>query len=164
MRREFHDVGWHTPRLLAAMPHAPDFYFQALQQIRMARWSHNRIVLAGDAAWCPTPLTGMGASLALLGAYVLAGELSKQKQSTQEALEAYERVFRPWVVAQQQIPVVFPGCVHPETAWQRRLLVAVLWTLEKVATRAQWLFKALGFDAPNEQLEDFKLPQYPNLE
>lgn len=166
LRREFGDLGWQTPRLLNAMSQAPDFYFQALQQIKMARWSSGRIVLAGDSAWCPTPLTGMGASLAINGAYVLAGELSKLEEGEhpRKAFEEYDRVFRPWVEEQQKIYSVFPGCVHPETAFQRRLLVAALWTLGKVVERAVWIVKAFGFEAQEEGTEDFKLPQYPKFE
>jgi 2-polyprenyl-6-methoxyphenol hydroxylase-like FAD-dependent oxidoreductase len=36
-----------------------------------------RVALLGDAAFCPSPVGGGGISLALIGAYVLAEELSR---------------------------------------------------------------------------------------
>ena len=40
----------------------------------METWSEGRVT-CGDAGYCASPLSGMGTSLALVGAYVLAGEL-----------------------------------------------------------------------------------------
>jgi 2-polyprenyl-6-methoxyphenol hydroxylase-like FAD-dependent oxidoreductase len=77
VRTEFADAGWQVERLLGEMSKAPDFYFQAIQQIKMDKWSNNRVVCLGDTAFAPTPLTGMGTSLALIGGYMLAGELAK---------------------------------------------------------------------------------------
>lgn len=80
------------------MSTAPDFYFHPMQRIRMYEWSHNRVFCRGDAAFAPTPLTGMGTSLAILGGYMLAGELAKV-QATQHpstAFEAYQNSFRPF--------------------------------------------------------------------
>ncbi|MFI6074571.1 FAD-dependent monooxygenase [Actinoplanes sp. NPDC051343] len=71
----FAGLGWRTPELLAAARDADDFYFDALVQVHMDHWSAGRITLVGDAACCPSPLTGLGTSPALVGAYVLAGEL-----------------------------------------------------------------------------------------
>lgn len=164
LRTEFGDLGWVAPRLLDAMAEAPDFYFQAIQQIRMARWSKNRIVVLGDAAYCPTPLTGMGASLAINGAYVLAGELSKlgEGEHPARALEAYDSAFRPWVEDQQKILSIFPGCAHPETRFQQWLFESTVWMVSKLV-KFSWILKPWGFDQ-NIDVEDFKLPQYPKLE
>ena len=54
---------------------APDFYFDEMAQIVMDHWSIGRVALVGDAGYCCSPLSGQGTSVALLGAYVLAGEL-----------------------------------------------------------------------------------------
>lgn len=61
----------------------------------MDRWSTGRVVLVGDAGYCPSPLTGMGTSLALVGAYVLAGELARHDGDHTRAFAAYERRMRP---------------------------------------------------------------------
>ena len=72
----FAGEGWEIPRLLEAMWAAPDIYFDRVAMAQMDRWSSGRVALLGDAAYCPSPMSGMGTSLALVGAYVLAGELS----------------------------------------------------------------------------------------
>ncbi|OBF20874.1 hypothetical protein A5725_15235 [Mycobacterium kubicae] len=69
------DDGWVRPELLRYMRSAPDFYFDEMSQIVMDHWSIGRVALVGDAAYCCSPLAGQGTSVALLGAYVLAGEL-----------------------------------------------------------------------------------------
>lgn len=165
VRSEFGDVGGgEAPRLLGAMGRAPDFYFQAVQQIKMRRWHAGRVILLGDAAYCPTPLTGMGAPLAINGAYVLAGELSRLEagEHPSKALEAYEKTFRPWVEEQQKIPSIFPGAAHPETPLQRWLFESVMWTISKIV-QMTWFMKFLGLGQSQEK-EDFKLPRYPKLE
>ncbi|TZG27644.1 FAD-binding monooxygenase [Sphingomonas montanisoli] len=77
LRETFADAGWQATRVLAGMESTDDFYFDALRQVRMPRWSNGCVVLTGDAAWAVTPLGGIGATLALTGAYVLAGELAR---------------------------------------------------------------------------------------
>ena len=158
LRKEFADAGWQAPRLLAAMDAVPDFYFQAVQQVKMSKWSNARVVCLGDTAHAPTPLTGMGTSLAVTGAYVLAGELSKlaDGEHPARALEAYDRAFRPFVEETQKIPPFVPAIAHPETAWKRWLLQTFMSVLAKIVA-SPWLANRLG-DTDNE--EDFPLPQY----
>ena len=115
LRYEYHDVaqhkqllaeafareGWEVPRLLEKMHTAPDLYFDAVSQIRMERWSHGRAVLLGDAGYSPALLTGQGSTLAMMGAYILAGELKVALGDHQVAFPQYEQAFRP-VVRQEQ--------------------------------------------------------------
>lgn len=75
MERRMADDGWVRPKLLGYMRSAPDFYFDEMSQIVMDHWSIGRVALVGDAAYCCSPLAGQGTSVALLGAYILAGEL-----------------------------------------------------------------------------------------
>ena len=161
LRKEFADAGWQAQRLLDAMDQAPDFYFQAIQQIKMSKWSNSRVVCLGDAAYAPTPLTGMGTSLAITGAYVLAGELSKldDGEHPSKALEAYESTFRPFVEETQKIPFFVPAIAHPETASKRWLFQAFVWALSKVVA-IPWLMNR--FDQSND--DDFPLPQYPSFD
>ncbi|UXA53221.1 FAD-dependent monooxygenase [Xanthomonas prunicola] len=74
---QFSGLGWEFPRIIEAMEDVDDIYFDVLRQVRMPRWSNARVVLTGDAAWCPTALSGIGTTLAIVGGYVLAGELAK---------------------------------------------------------------------------------------
>jgi 2-polyprenyl-6-methoxyphenol hydroxylase-like FAD-dependent oxidoreductase len=61
---------WEIPRLLELMRDAQDFNFGAMAQVQMDCWSKGRVALVGDAAYCPTPMSGQGISLALVGANV----------------------------------------------------------------------------------------------
>ena len=155
LRKEFADAGWQSQRLLDAMGQAPDFYFQAIQQIKMTKWSKSRVVCLGDTAYAPTPLTGMGTSLAITGAYILAAELSKLEngEHPSKALEAYESTFRPFVEQMQKIPFFIPAIAHPETAWKRWLLQASLSALAKVVA-IPWVAHRMRKD------DGFSLPQY----
>jgi 2-polyprenyl-6-methoxyphenol hydroxylase-like FAD-dependent oxidoreductase len=99
----FADMGWETPRLLKAMWDAPDFYFDSMSQIHLERWSSGRTVLVGDAAYCGSPMTGQGTSMALVGAYVLAGELKAAAGDYRMALPAYEQRLRGFVQRNQQL-------------------------------------------------------------
>jgi 2-polyprenyl-6-methoxyphenol hydroxylase-like FAD-dependent oxidoreductase len=115
LRYDYHDVaqhqqllaeafageGWEVPRLLEKMHTAPDLYFDAVSQIRMERWSHGRAVLLGDAGYSPALLTGQGSTLAMMGAYILAGELKVALGDHTLAFPRYEQAFRP-VVSQEQ--------------------------------------------------------------
>lgn len=93
---------WEVPRLLKEMAVADDLYFDSVSQIRMSRWSKGSVVLLGDAAFAPSFRSGQGTSLALVGAYVLAGELASH-EDTSAGLEAYERALRPFVEANQAL-------------------------------------------------------------
>ncbi|MBW0106585.1 FAD-dependent monooxygenase [Pseudonocardia sp. KRD-291] len=103
--RHFDGVGWEAPRLVRAAQTAEDLYLDSVGQVRVPRFSHGRVVLLGDAGYCPTPLTGLGTSLALVGAYVLAGELGAAGPGGHAAaFDAYERVLRPYVEQGQELP------------------------------------------------------------
>eukprot|EP01117_Protostelium_nocturnum_P017725 TRINITY_DN726_c0_g1_i1.p1 TRINITY_DN726_c0_g1~~TRINITY_DN726_c0_g1_i1.p1 ORF type:complete len:425 (+),score=94.63 TRINITY_DN726_c0_g1_i1:135-1409(+) len=168
LRKVFGDAGWESQRLLDSIDQASDFYFQLIQQIKMTKWSNSRVVCLGDAAYAPTPLTGMGTSLAITGAYVLAGELSKLKdgENPTKALEAFENAFRPFVEDTQKIPSFVPAIAHPGTAWKRWLLYAFVSSLSKTAaivTATPWLSKKLKVSDETKD-DDFPLPVYPSFE
>lgn len=121
----FADAGWQAPRVLAGMAETSDFYFDVLRQVRMPRWSNGRVASCGDAAWCVTPLGGVGATLAVTGARVLAGELIRAIDPV-SALAAYERAMRPMVDKAQGIPGFVPRLANPHSRAGIRLLHAVL--------------------------------------
>ncbi|MER7281072.1 FAD-dependent monooxygenase [Dactylosporangium sp. NPDC000244] len=106
VRERCSGLGWEIPRLLAAMDAAPDFYFDAMAQVRLDAWSSGRITLLGDAGYCPSPLSGQGTSLALVGAYVLAEELAR---SGVGGLAVYETRMRPFVELNQALATENPG-------------------------------------------------------
>ncbi|MEZ0074762.1 FAD-dependent monooxygenase [Planotetraspora sp. GP83] len=92
----FAGVGWETPRLLRDMRDASDFYFDSVSQVHMDRWSTGRVVLLGDAAYCASPLSGMGTGLAMVAAYVLAGELAEAGGDHRTAFARYEEAMRDY--------------------------------------------------------------------
>ena len=97
LRDHFQQEGWEVPRLLQIMETAPDFYFDSISQVKMNRWSAGRSVLLGDAAYCASPLSGMGTGMAVVGAYVLAGELAEANGDYALAFERYENLMRDFV-------------------------------------------------------------------
>jgi len=165
VRCEFADAGWQAQRLLDAMGSSPDFYLQPMQQIKMSHWSSSRVVCLGDAAHAPTPLTGYGTSLAVIGSYVLAGELSKLTagEHPSKAFEAYESTFRPFVENIQKIPSFVPAIAHPKTAWKRWLLQACILVISEIV-RTPWLVSRLTDEYGEANDNRFPLPLYPSLD
>ncbi|GAB3745878.1 FAD-dependent monooxygenase [Amycolatopsis oliviviridis] len=124
LRRHYADAGWETPRVLDAMGESPDFYFESVGQMRLEHWSRGRIATVGDAAYCASPLSGMGTSLALVGAYVLAGELSRHPDH-HDAFRSYEDIMRPYVTQAQNVSWFAPRLASPKTRTGIRLLNTV---------------------------------------
>ncbi|RAL62654.1 hypothetical protein DID88_004499 [Monilinia fructigena] len=89
-RDEMSDMGWEITRILEGMDEAPDYYMQEIAQVNPPQFSKGRITLVGDAGYCPSPISGMGTSSAILGAYYLAGELGACKGDWGEGLKNYE--------------------------------------------------------------------------
>ncbi|PPK66094.1 2-polyprenyl-6-methoxyphenol hydroxylase-like FAD-dependent oxidoreductase [Actinokineospora auranticolor] len=103
LRERMSGLGWLTPRILAHLDDAPDFYLDQVAQVEMDRWSDGRVALIGDAAFSPSPMSGAGTGLALVGAYLLAGELAAAKWDPEAGFAAYEAHMRPFVDANQEI-------------------------------------------------------------
>ncbi|MFJ6186005.1 FAD-dependent monooxygenase [Streptomyces sp. NPDC092295] len=95
--RHFEDAGWEVPDLLSKIWDAPDFYFDRVEQVHVDTWSIDRTVLVGDSAYCASPMSGIGTSLALVGAYILAGELFKAGGDHRVAHAAYGSGMREFV-------------------------------------------------------------------
>jgi 2-polyprenyl-6-methoxyphenol hydroxylase-like FAD-dependent oxidoreductase len=114
-------AGWKVAELLAAMPEAPDFYFDSVCQVRVDKWWRGRVVLLGDAGYCGSPLAGMGTSMSLVGAYVLAGELAAAGGEPEAAFGAYQEQLAAYVENGLELP---PGGISgfaPKTRLMIRL-------------------------------------------
>ncbi|KTD22767.1 oxidoreductase [Legionella lansingensis] len=105
LRTIYQGIGWEVPQFLQMMPDSPDFYFDTAAQIYMDHWSQGRVSLVGDAAYCASPMSGQGTSLALIGAYVLAGELAAAKGAYQTAFDQYEKQMRSLVKVNQELGI-----------------------------------------------------------
>jgi 2-polyprenyl-6-methoxyphenol hydroxylase-like FAD-dependent oxidoreductase len=88
---QFSGLGWHVPELLKALPAATELYFDSISRVRVDRWSTDRIVLLGDAGYGAT-FGALGTGTAVVGAYVLAGELAQGDLRT--AFDRYEERLR----------------------------------------------------------------------
>lgn len=104
----FAGVSWRVPALLNAMCDAPDFYFDTICQVHVERWWRGRVALVGDAGYCGSPLAGLGTSMSLVGAYVLAGELASTPNDHEAAFGRYQDEMRAYVADCQKLP---PGGV-----------------------------------------------------
>ncbi|MFI2282038.1 FAD-dependent monooxygenase [Nocardia beijingensis] len=103
LRERMAGMGWLTSRILAHLDDTPDFYLDQVAQVVMDRWSHGRVGLLGDAAFSSSPMSGQGTGLALVGAYLLAGELAAAGWDPETGLAGYERRMRSFVEANQEI-------------------------------------------------------------
>lgn len=99
----FVDLGWETNKLLQYMQESNDFYFDVAIQIKMKSWTKGRVALVGDSAFCSTALSGQGTTTALVGAYVLVGELKAAIGNYHVAFERYNNLLRPYVEANQEL-------------------------------------------------------------
>ncbi|NBH09829.1 FAD-dependent monooxygenase [Amycolatopsis sp. SID8362] len=103
LRERMGDFGWLTPRILAHLDDTPDFYLDQVAQVVLDRWADGRVGLLGDAAFSSSPLSGQGTGLALIGAYLLAGELAAAGWDPATGFARYEERMRPFVAANQEI-------------------------------------------------------------
>ena len=115
LRNEFEGVGWRCPDLLEKINTTPDFYFDVVSQIQMSHWSKNRVTLVGDACDCPSLLSGQGSTLAMVGAYILAGELKEANGNYKTAFERYENIFKPFMESKQKIAQSFAKSFVPKS-------------------------------------------------
>ncbi|MFF7401505.1 FAD-dependent monooxygenase [Streptomyces murinus] len=91
LRGAFAGMHAEVDRWLDELDRTPAFYFDSITQLRMDTWSRGRVTLVGDAGYCPGAAVGGSTSLAVLGAYVLAGELARTDGDHERAFPAYER-------------------------------------------------------------------------
>lgn len=125
LERRMAGDGWVRPQLLEYMRGASDFYFDEMSQIKMDRWARGRVALVGDAAYCCSPLSGQGTSVALLGAYILAGELKAAAEGETVDYEAgfanYHREFSDYVKRNQWLVVdnIPGGAPIPQEVFDR---------------------------------------------
>ncbi|KIX05858.1 uncharacterized protein Z518_03831 [Rhinocladiella mackenziei CBS 650.93] len=175
----FQDVGWRASRFLreiTASSMADDWYACELGQVRMDSWSEGRIVLLGDAAFCPSPSSGMGTASALVGAYVLAGEIAQHcglsagdggcknsssgrvQQGLPAALQSYDQKLRPFITkVQKMADHGYGSSLMPKSRLGISILYLVLGLIETL--RIDKLMSSLGSD----DVSGWDLPDYAEL-
>lgn len=103
LRDLFYDLGWESNKILDLMNDCDDLYFDVMAQIKMSSWTKGRVALLGDAGYCASPLSGQGTNLAIIGAYILAGELKSAEGDYSVAFKRYNELMRPFVDASQDL-------------------------------------------------------------
>ena len=159
LRKSFADVSGPAQRILAELDSAP-LYFDALGQVRTPRWSKGRIALLGDAAYCNATFGGGGTSLALIGAYVLAGELART-DDVSVALTRYEQFLRPRAES-QDVSMKVLRLANPRTQGGIRVLHAGARILAGPIGRTAT--KLIGQRGPGVAADGLQLPDYPPAE
>jgi 2-polyprenyl-6-methoxyphenol hydroxylase-like FAD-dependent oxidoreductase len=120
----------------------------------MKSWSKGRVVLLGDAAACPTPMSGMGTSIAMVGAYVLAGEMHANKDAHEAAFSQYEVAMRPFVTEAQKMAEGVSWFI-PETRMK-------LWFSKKMwSLMPQSTMRKLMVEQPSQIASMVQLKNYP---
>jgi 2-polyprenyl-6-methoxyphenol hydroxylase-like FAD-dependent oxidoreductase len=120
LRDRYHDAKWESPRVLDELAQTQELYLDRVSQIRMESWTQGRVALVGDAAFCVSLLAGQGSALAMISAYVLAGELMRAGGRHEEAFARYDALLRPFIAAKQRGAEGFAGMFAPRTRWGLR--------------------------------------------
>ncbi|KAL4939029.1 hypothetical protein BDV06DRAFT_43413 [Aspergillus oleicola] len=158
LSQKFHDAGWQVNRFLEGMTTAKDFYCHEILQVCIDKWYNRRIVLIGDAAHCPSPLTGMGTSSSIVGAYVLAGAIDRHPADLSRAFAEYETSLRPFIdEVQSRSPGPLLRLMMPDSRWA----VAIFHFIVRVICLLHIPELIARFARP--EAGGWKLPVYPNL-
>jgi 2-polyprenyl-6-methoxyphenol hydroxylase-like FAD-dependent oxidoreductase len=168
----FSDAGWEAERLIREMNNAEDFYYSPVAQIHMGSegWHKGRVVLLGDAGYCASPISGMGTTLALTGAYNLAGSLTNVSGSPSSAdltaaFEKYSAAMAPTVESAQRLPMGGKAIrlLVPLTEWGLWLRNWFLWSVY-MSNVSMLLAKWGGQKANEVKVEDYGFPQLEEWE
>ncbi len=146
LRKQFGNTGWECPRILDRLDAANDLYFDRVSQIRMKppqrdSWRCGRVTLLGDAASCVSLLAGQGCALAMVAAYILAGELHRTRGDYARAFARYQALFGPFVLNKQKAALRFAGAFAPKTKFglffrnQIMNLMKIPWITDRVVNR-----------------------------
>jgi 2-polyprenyl-6-methoxyphenol hydroxylase-like FAD-dependent oxidoreductase len=133
-------MGWHSQAIMAELQNAPYFYFDSISMVKMSTWTKGRIALLGDAGYGAT-CGGMGTGLAIVCAYVLAGELATNTDH-HAAFAAYQQQIKKFTKACQQVaggvgPFFAPSSIRRRTLTYKALTTGpMLRILDKLTTKA----------------------------
>jgi 2-polyprenyl-6-methoxyphenol hydroxylase-like FAD-dependent oxidoreductase len=127
LTKVFAGAGWQIPHLIAQLRDTDDLYFARVGEVRVDHWYRGRTVLLGDSAFGGS--LGMGTSMALVGAYVLAGELAAAHGDHTVAFPTYDREMRDYVTQNMKRPPGGPNGFAPRTKrgiWMRNQFMRML--------------------------------------
>lgn len=99
-----------------------------LMEIEMKQWTKGHVALLGDAAHGFGPHAGLGASMAMEDAYVLAGELMRVSDSytIENALQAYQHKRMPRVRIARELSHRIRLYTLIKSKWLRRMMDVIV--------------------------------------
>ncbi|KAI2469340.1 putative monooxygenase [Annulohypoxylon bovei var. microspora] len=155
--QRYQDAGWQMGRFIEGMKTTENFYCQEVVQVLTDTWSKGRVVLLGDAAHCSSPFSGMGTTGALVGAYVLAGEIARNPDNLPQALASYDEKLRPFVDVIQNINIGTVKFGIPKSWWGVKIVYFVAWLvcLLRIPTIIEMFSR--------KERGGWKIPDYPEL-
>ena len=156
--QHFEGAGWRTDEIIKGMMETADFYASEVVQVKPPSLFKGRFVLVGDAGYAPG-FTGGGTTLALAGAYLLAGEVGSRHQGDLAAgLGGYEELMRPIINDLQKTPPLVPTVFAPQTAWgiwlRNNILAFIAWT--RILEFAQRFFASALASSDKHGLPDYE--------
>jgi 2-polyprenyl-6-methoxyphenol hydroxylase-like FAD-dependent oxidoreductase len=155
--QNFQGVGWKTDEVIKDMMEAGDFYASEVVQVKTPTLYEGRFVLVGDAG-CAPGFTGAGTTLAIAGAYVLAGEVGRHKGNLAAGLRGYEDIMRPIIDDLQKVPPLVPTIFAPQTAWgiwlRNNIFGFIAWT--RILEFAQRFFAGAFASTDKYGLPDYE--------
>ena len=144
LREAYAGMGWELPRLLTELERTPSFYFDSITQLRMNSWSRGRVTLAGDAGYSPGPAVGGSTSLAVVGAYVLAGELAAADGDHVRGFQAYERELMDYVLHSRRFAISSAKHLIPNSRFALWAQAQIAWLLSHTPTAVTRALMKLG--------------------
>jgi 2-polyprenyl-6-methoxyphenol hydroxylase-like FAD-dependent oxidoreductase len=172
----FRGVGWESQRLMTEMRKTPDFYSDIIGQVKMDTWSKGRVVLLGDAGYvsskplgrlmanllryCASPFSGMGTTLALSGAYNLAGALLHHPTDHTAAFAQYREEMLPTVTRAQKLFPGMPWSLSPDTAWGVWAINMAVYLMTSSGL-PKLIFKYLGPPANKVEVKEYGFRSLP---
>lgn len=156
----YHDMDGVKQEAVRGMHQSTDFYFSRIVQIALPKWHEGRCGLVGDAAYCLSPLSGQGTTLALVGGYMIAGELAANPADPAAAFEEYQRKLQGYVKEEGSIPLggKAPAIFEPQSRLGLWMLRTAFWSVTRMG------LPQLLENLPSSQGEDatkkFRLPPY----
>lgn len=154
--RHYEGAGWKAKEIMKCMLNSTDFYANEIVQVKTPSLYNGRFVLVGDAGYA-AGFTGAGTTLAITGAYVLAGEISKHAGDLDAGLRGYEEQMRGVIAKLQKAPPLIRTILAPQTAWG-------LWVRNRILAFVAWSgileFAQKHFASAFENADKFGLPEY----
>lgn len=154
--QHYKGAGWKIDQIMKGMLDSKDFYASEFVQVKLPTFRKGRFVLVGDAGYAGA--LGSGTSLAMAGAYVLAGEISRHQDDLAAGLRAYEERMRPIINDLQKVPPFLSSVMAPRTAWglwlRNNIIAFVCWSgILRVAER---IFVGAASDVDKYNLPDYE--------